>query len=81
MMSIDGNGLSEIVSVFIPSEETKLMIEEAVKLFQKRNPTNVKTKVIMSDKDVVERDVFSRLFLELSLLICQFHTQPNGLDA
>ena len=35
MMSIDGNGLSETVSVFILSEETKLMIEEAVKLLQK----------------------------------------------
>ena len=53
MMSIDGNDLSEIVSVFILSEETKLKIKEAVKFFQKHNPTYVKTKVIMSDKDFV----------------------------
>ena len=44
-----------------------------VKLFQKQNPSFVKTKVIMSDKDFNERDHFTKLFPNESLLICLCH--------
>jgi hypothetical protein len=38
MLVIDGEGLSEIVAIFIVSEETNLVITSAVESFKKRNP-------------------------------------------
>ena len=35
LLAIDGNGISEIVALFIVADETKLMIETAVKIFHK----------------------------------------------
>ena len=43
LLGIDGNGLK--YCFFVLSEETKVWIEMAVKLFQKQNPSFFKTKV------------------------------------
>ena len=67
LLTIDGNGVSEIVAIFIVKEESKPMIEAAVKIFQKYNPAFIQTNLIISDQDFVERDVFTRLFPNSSL--------------
>ena len=74
LMCIDGDGLSEIVAMFIVAEETKDVIQASVDLFKKHNPSWDKTKVIMSDKDFTERDAFKACFPTASLSICLYHT-------
>lgn len=74
VLCIDGNGLSEIVAMFILAEETKAVIEAAVGVFRKLNPACNETKVVMSDKDFTEREAFTNCFPGASLNICLFHT-------
>ena len=70
LLAIDGDGISEIVRLFILAEETQSFIESAVTI----NPTWTDTKAIMSDKDFTERDTFNNCFPNASLNICLFHT-------
>ena len=74
LMCIDGDGLSEVVAMFIVAEETKEVIQATVELFKKHNPSWDETKVVMSDKDFTERDVFKACFPSASLSICPYHT-------
>lgn len=74
LMGIDGDGLSEVVAMFIVAEETKEVIQATVELFKKHNPSWDETKVVMSDKDFTERDVFKSCFPAASLSICLYHT-------
>ena len=74
LMGIDGDGLSEVVAMFIVAEETKEVIQATVDLFKKHNPSWNETKVVMSDKDFTERDVFKACFPAASLSICLYHT-------
>ena len=71
---IDGDGLSEIPALFILADELKSTVESIVKIFQKHNEFWTETEVIMSDKDFVEREAFSKCFANASLLICLYHT-------
>ena len=71
---MDGNGLSEIVALFILTEETKETIQTVLNVFIVKNESWEKTKVIMSDKDFVEMEVFKDCFTNASLLICLYHT-------
>ena len=71
---IDGDGLSEIPALFILADELKSTVESIVKIFQKHNEFWTETEVIMSDKDFVEREAFSKCFANVSLLICLYHT-------
>ena len=74
LLVIDGDGLSEIAALFILADELKSTVENIVKVFQKHNELWTKTKVIMSDKDFVERKPFSKYFAIASHLICLYHT-------
>jgi zinc finger SWIM domain-containing protein 3 len=69
-MCIDGDGLSEIVVMFILAEETKEFIGAAVDSFKRHNPSWEKTIVVMSDdKDFTERKPFASSFPAAHLLI------------
>ena len=74
LLAIDGDGSSEIVGMFILTEETQSVIESDVSIFKRFNPRWTDTKVIMSDKDFTERDAFKNCFPEASLNICLYHT-------
>lgn len=73
LMCIDGDGLSEIVAMFVVAEESKDVIRATAELFTKYNPSWDQTKV-MSDKDFTERDAFKACFPAASLNICLYHT-------
>ena len=73
LLVIDGNGFSEIVGLFLVEEESKEVISSVVNKFKERNEAWSKTKVIMSDKDFIERESFSACFPEAELLICLYH--------
>ena len=73
MLVIDGNGQSEIVSLFLTTSETKPAITEMIKAFKAANPSWHKVGVVITDKDFTERAVFVENFLGVSLHICLFH--------
>ena len=74
MLAIDGEGSSEIVAIFVVSEETNLVISSAVESFKKHNPACSKTVTVFSDKDFNERQAFTKCFPHAKLLLCLFHT-------
>ena len=74
LLVIDRDGLSEIAALFILAGELESTVESIVKVFQKHNELWTEAKVIMSDKDFVEREAFTKCFANASLLICLYHT-------
>ena len=74
LMSVDGNGESEIVCLWLTQFEDKETITELVQEFKKHNSSWSSTQSIMSDKDMTERNVLSKEFPQSKLLICLFHT-------
>ena len=74
MLAVDGNGLTEIVALFLLADESKEVIESAVEAFKKYNSSWTQTKVIMSDKDFTERDAFAGCFPDAKLMSVP-HTQ------
>ena len=74
MLVEDGNGQSEIVAAFMVLQETDSTISKMVDLFKKYNSSWERVRVIMTDKDVTERSVFSAQIPSARLVICLFHT-------
>ena len=70
----DGNGQSEVVAVFLLLEENRSSISSMLTFFKKYNPQWESVRVVMSDKDMTERDVISNELPQAKLLICLFHT-------
>ncbi|CAG2244710.1 unnamed protein product [Mytilus edulis] len=64
---------SEVAAICLLNSEEKPVLQHLIKCFQKHNPDSSGIKVIMADKDIVERDVFKEEFPDASLLICKFH--------
>ncbi|XP_053376767.1 zinc finger SWIM domain-containing protein 3-like [Mercenaria mercenaria] len=69
----NGNGQSEVVGIWLVADETEDMITQMVSMFKEQNPAWSQVKTVMSDKDFVEREVFSKEFPDASLRVCLFH--------
>lgn len=69
----DGNGQSEIVAACLVVNEQRIVIEKMVNAFKKHNSSYTATNVIMTDKDMNERDVLSEAFPSASSQLCLFH--------
>ena len=69
----DGNGLSEIVAACLVASEQRVVIEKMVNVFKEHNSAYGSTRVIMTDKDLNERDVLSETFPNATLQLCLFH--------
>ena len=80
MLVEDSNGESEIVSVCILTSEDSESIQWMVDIFKKHNTNCNKTRVVMADKDIKERDVVKKCFPEANVLICLFHTLGEKLQ-
>ena len=74
MLCVDGNGNSEIISLFLILHETEHAITKMIDTFKKHNPQWSSTKVVISDKDFNERAVFKKEFPDAALHLCLFHT-------
>ena len=74
LLEVDGIGLSKIVALFILTEETKETIQTVINVFKAKNESWEKTKVIISDNDFLEREIFKDYFTNASLLICLYYT-------
>jgi len=74
LCAIDGNGMTEVVFVFLVVDETKDTNTKSLQIFKDTNPAWSKTLSFMTDKDFVERDVIQTLFPSVSVLTCRYHT-------
>ena len=64
---------SEIVGVWVVANESEETIQVMVDIFKDQNPKWTDVKTVITDKDFVEREVFSKSFPEAKLRICLFH--------
>ena len=55
------------------ASEQKPVIEQMVRIFKKHNTSWFATKVIITDKDMNERDTLSKEFPDATLQLCLFH--------
>ena len=69
----DGNGQSKIVVTFLVASEQKPVIKQMVRNFKKHNISWSTTKVIMTEKDMNERDTLSEELPGAVLQLCLFH--------
>ena len=73
LMSVDGNGEGEIISLWVVSGEFRETSREMMKVFKRGNDNWTSILCVMSDKYVVERDVIREEIPNVPLLICLFH--------
>ena len=74
MLTVDGNGESEIVVLWIVQNEDRDTLSQALDAFKLHNSSWEKIKCIMADKDITERDIITEKLPGRGLLICFFHT-------
>lgn len=72
-LCIDGNGETDIVSLYICRNESREGIGAMLKIFKELNPNWNKTKVFIGDKDFADRSVCTEEFPDAVLQICLFH--------
>lgn len=70
----DSNGNSEIVSVCLLVNEDLESLKWMIETFKQNNSKWVDIRIVMSDKDIKEREVFANCLPNARLLICLFHT-------
>ena len=71
---VDGNGNSEIVAIYLTADESEFAITQLAMAFKKHNASWNLTKVILTDKDMTERSLFSGEFPDAKMQLCLFHT-------
>lgn len=76
-LCVDGNGETEISSIFVAISESRLCVGAMVNIFQELNPAWKKTKVIIGDKDFADRAIYSEKFPDAALQICLYHVLVN----
>ena len=74
MLIEDGNDQSELIAAFLLLEETEVSLPKMMAIFKKHNACWESVRVLMSDKDMTEREVLAASFPAADLLICLFHT-------
>lgn len=72
-LCIDGNGETEIASLYVCRSESREGIGEMLKIFKEHNRSWYKTKVFIGDKDFADRYVYTDHFPNAVLQICLFH--------
>lgn len=72
-LCIDGNGESEVVSLYICRNESHESIGAMLTIFKELNPNWNKTSVFIGDKDFADRSVYLDYFPDAVLQICLFH--------
>ena len=73
LLCIDGNGESQVAAAFLVQKEDEGTIRKMLQIFKERNPKYLETVVVMTDKDMTERNVIKSEMPHISLQICLFH--------
>ncbi|KAG4066267.1 hypothetical protein HA402_000491 [Bradysia odoriphaga] len=72
-LAVDGNGESEIISIYVCQSESRESIGSMIEAFQEFNPAWERTKVILGDKDFADRSICQEMFPHAELQICLFN--------
>ena len=67
MTTVDGNGYTQPICIFLVYQETEETITAMVEMFKQANPTWTRIVVIITDKDMTERNVFKKCFPQVRL--------------
>ena len=73
MLCIDGNGETQVAASFLLQKEVETSIRKMIQLFKKANPKWSSIKVVMTDKDMMERAIIKLEIPLAALRICLFH--------
>ena len=73
VVGVDGNGDTQPVCFFIVYKEDHDTITKMLEIFKSKNPKWDQVEVVMTDKDMVERNVFKEQLPQIHLQICLFH--------
>ncbi len=76
-LCVDGNGETEISSIFVARSESRMCVGSMVDIFQELNPAWKKTRVIIGDKDFADRAIYTEKFPDAVLQICLYHVLVN----
>lgn len=72
---IDGNGETEIAAWFLAADEREETVRAMVELFKLHNPAHELIRTVVTDKDMVERNVLSSELPNAKLILCVFHVK------
>lgn len=70
---IDGNGQTEVASLFICRSESREGIGAMLDVFKEFNPDWPKTEVVIGDKDFADRSIYTEKLPQVTLQICLYH--------
>lgn len=70
---VDGNGVSQIVVLFIVKSENSATLEKMFQKFKEQNAKYTEVNLIVSDKSFASRKAFQQAFPGVNLHICIFH--------
>lgn len=70
---VDGDGNTEVVSLYICRSESRDGIGAMLDIFKEFNEDWHKTVVVIGDKDMADRSVYTEKFPSVILQICLFH--------
>ena len=74
LMVQDGHGYGQVVAFAFVKHETEPYVRRIFEAFQEANPeASAKTRVVLTDKDFVERQVILAVLPDVSLQLCIFH--------
>lgn len=76
-LCVDGNGETEIISIFLAQSESCLSVGAMVDIFQEFNKAWTATRVIIGDKDFSDRKIYAEKFPKAVLQICLYHVLVN----
>lgn len=72
-MCVDGNGETEICSIYFARSESLVAVGTMIDAFQSLNDNWTSTRVILGDKDFADRAVYAEKYPDAVLQICLFH--------
>ena len=70
----DANGETDIVGLGFLVVEDAESLGWLVETFMQKNPSAKRTRLVMADKDLNERDTIKKMMPWAKILICLFHT-------
>ena len=73
LLCIDGNGESHVIAAFLVNKEDEATLREMLKIFTRKNPATSRTSIVLTDKDMTERNVFKSELPHIDLQICLYH--------
>lgn len=72
-LCIDGNGETEIASLYICNSESREGVGAMLDVFKEFNDNWIQTKVFIGDKDFADRSIYTEKFPDTVLQICLYH--------